>query len=99
MLRHFSATLRPGARLPRLTGYRLRNKKVLLSHVGKGLANRTTQFLLECHAEHIESAVAMFLTDALWTRGLASDGTAFTVRGFPFHRIVRGRKSSKNTSA
>jgi hypothetical protein len=27
----------------------------------------------------------MFLTDALWTRGLASDGSAFTVRGFPFH--------------
>jgi hypothetical protein len=42
-------------------------------------------FLLECHTDHTEEAVAMFLTDALWTRGLATDGSAFTVRGFPFH--------------
>lgn len=42
-------------------------------------------FLLECHSDRTEEAVAMFLTDALWTRGLAIDGSAFTVRGFPFH--------------
>ena len=42
-------------------------------------------FLLECHSDHIEEAVAMFLTDALWTRGLPRDASAFTVRGFPFH--------------
>lgn len=42
-------------------------------------------FLIECHADRVQESVAMFLTDALWTRGLASDGSAFTVRGFPFH--------------
>lgn len=42
-------------------------------------------YLIECHAEKVEEAVAMFLTDSLWTRGLSTDGTAFTVRGFPFH--------------
>jgi hypothetical protein len=42
-------------------------------------------FLLECHADRVEEAVAMFLTDSLWTRGLPLDGSAFTVRGFPFH--------------
>lgn len=42
-------------------------------------------FLVECHADCIDESVAMFLTDALWTRGLATDGSAFTVRGFPFH--------------
>ena len=42
-------------------------------------------FLLECHADRVEEAVAMFLTDSLWTRGLPLDGSAFTIRGFPFH--------------
>ena len=42
-------------------------------------------FLIECHSEKIEEAVAMFLTDALWAKGLPVDGTAFTIRGFPFH--------------
>jgi hypothetical protein len=42
-------------------------------------------FLIECHADRIDESVAMFLTDSLWTRGLASDGSAYTVRGFPFH--------------
>jgi len=42
-------------------------------------------FLLECHVDHVEEAVAIFLTDSLWTRGLPTDGTAFTVRGFPYH--------------
>jgi hypothetical protein len=42
-------------------------------------------FLIECHADHVDESVAMFLTDALWTRGLSTDGTSFTVRGFPFH--------------
>jgi hypothetical protein len=42
-------------------------------------------YLLECHSARVEESVAMFLTDSLWTRGLSNDGTAFTVRGFPFH--------------
>ena len=42
-------------------------------------------FLLECHADRVEEAVAMFLTDSLWTRGLPRDASAFTIRGFPFH--------------
>ncbi len=42
-------------------------------------------FIIECHADRIEQAVAVFLADALWTRGLATDGSALTVRGFPFH--------------
>jgi len=42
-------------------------------------------FLIECHSDRVEESVAMFLTDALWSRGLATDGSAFTVRGFPFH--------------
>ena len=42
-------------------------------------------FLIECHKDLVEEAVAIFLTDSLWTRGLPTDGTAFTVRGFPFH--------------
>jgi hypothetical protein len=42
-------------------------------------------FLLECHVERIEEAVAMFLTDALWVKGLPVDGSGFTIRGFPFH--------------
>lgn len=42
-------------------------------------------FLIECHAERVEEAVALFLTDSLWTRGLSSDSSEFTIRGFPFH--------------
>jgi hypothetical protein len=42
-------------------------------------------FLIECHTEKVEEAVSMFLTDALWVKGLPADGTGFTVRGFPFH--------------
>lgn len=42
-------------------------------------------FLIECHVDKIEEAVAMFLTDALWVKGFASDGSDFTIRGFPFH--------------
>jgi len=42
-------------------------------------------FLIECHSNKIEEAVSMFLTDALWVKGLPVDGTGFTVRGFPFH--------------
>lgn len=42
-------------------------------------------FLLECHSDRIEEAVALFMADALWTRGFAIDGSAFTIRGFPYH--------------
>jgi hypothetical protein len=42
-------------------------------------------FLVECHAGRIEQAVALFLVDSLWMRGLAPDGSSFAVRGFPFH--------------
>jgi hypothetical protein len=42
-------------------------------------------FLIECHVSRIEEAVSLFLIDSLWTRGLQVDGTAFTIRGFPFH--------------
>jgi hypothetical protein len=42
-------------------------------------------FLLECHRERVEQAAALFLADALWTRGLPDQGAAVTARGFPFH--------------
>ena len=42
-------------------------------------------FLLECHSDKIEEAVALFMADSLWTRGFPVDGSGFTVRGFPFH--------------
>ena len=42
-------------------------------------------FLIECHAEQIEEAVALFLADSLWTRGFGIEGSSFTVRGFPYH--------------
>ncbi|SET15756.1 hypothetical protein [Anaerobranca gottschalkii] len=42
-------------------------------------------FLIECHVDKIEEAVSMFLIDALWVRGLAVDGSDFSIRGFPFH--------------
>jgi hypothetical protein len=42
-------------------------------------------FLLECHRARVDQAVALFLADALWTRGLPDQGAAMTARGFPFH--------------
>ena len=42
-------------------------------------------FLLECHHRRVEEAVSLFLADSLWTRGFKTDGSAFTVRGFPYH--------------
>lgn len=42
-------------------------------------------FLLQCHADRVEEAVAIFLTDSLWTRGLDSSGMELAIRGFPFH--------------
>lgn len=42
-------------------------------------------FLLECHCDMIDEAVSLFLADSLWTKGFASDGSNFTIRGFPFH--------------
>jgi hypothetical protein len=44
-----------------------------------------TPFLLECHARRVEEAVALFMADALWTRGLDSAGSSMAVRPFPFH--------------
>lgn len=42
-------------------------------------------FLIECHCDKIDEAVSLFLADSLWTRGFSSDGSNFTIRGFPFH--------------
>lgn len=42
-------------------------------------------YLIECHNDQVEEAVAMFLIDSLWTRGLETDGSGFTIRGFPYH--------------
>jgi hypothetical protein len=42
-------------------------------------------FLVECHVDHIDDAMALFLVDSLWMRGLALDGSQMAVRGFPFH--------------
>jgi hypothetical protein len=42
-------------------------------------------FLLECHTDKIEEAVALFMADALWTRGFPIDGSSLTVRGYPYH--------------
>ena len=42
-------------------------------------------FLLECHSNRIEEAVALFMADSLWTKGFPSDGSTFTIRGFPYH--------------
>ncbi len=41
-------------------------------------------FILECHHEQVENAVALFMTDSIWTRGVSS-GSAGAVRGFPYH--------------
>lgn len=42
-------------------------------------------FLMECHSDQIEEAVALFFADSLWTRGFDLHGSSFTVRGFPYH--------------
>ncbi|HWR83980.1 MAG TPA: hypothetical protein VN285_11820 [Candidatus Deferrimicrobium sp.] len=42
-------------------------------------------FLLECHSNRIEEAVSLFMADSLWTKGFPSDGSIFTIRGFPYH--------------
>ena len=42
-------------------------------------------FLIECHSDRIEEAVALFMADSLWTKGFPSDGSSFSVRGFPYH--------------
>jgi hypothetical protein len=41
-------------------------------------------FLLECHSDRIEEAVALFMADSVWTRGIEVTGSA-AVRGFPYH--------------
>ncbi|HET8892549.1 MAG TPA: hypothetical protein VFM96_00430 [Gaiellaceae bacterium] len=41
-------------------------------------------FLVQCHADLVPEAVALFLADALWTRGFEPDARS-VVRGFPFH--------------
>jgi hypothetical protein len=42
-------------------------------------------FVIECHADRVEEAVALFMVDSLWVRGLPLDGSGSAVRGFPFH--------------
>lgn len=42
-------------------------------------------FILECHRDRVDEAAALFLADALWTRGLPENGVTGTARGFPFH--------------
>ena len=42
-------------------------------------------FLLECHSNRVEESVALFMADSLWTKGFPIDGSAFTIRGFPYH--------------
>lgn len=42
-------------------------------------------FLIECHSDRIDEAVALFLADSLWTRGHSLDGAASAIRGFPYH--------------
>lgn len=41
-------------------------------------------FILECHNDCVEEAVALFMADSTWSRGIGS-GSAAAVRGFPFH--------------
>jgi hypothetical protein len=41
-------------------------------------------FLLECHSDRVEEAVALFMADSVWTRGIDPTGSA-AVRGFPYH--------------
>jgi len=42
-------------------------------------------FLLECHSDRIEEAVALFLADSTWSRGAEMDKDTLIIRGFPFH--------------
>lgn len=42
-------------------------------------------FLIQCHVDRVEEAVALFMADSLWTRGLDSMGSTTAYRGFPFH--------------
>src|SRR6266581_4431507 len=42
-------------------------------------------FLLECHKDRVDDAIGLFIADSLWTRGMRTDGTSFTLRGFPYH--------------
>jgi hypothetical protein len=42
-------------------------------------------YLIECHNEQVESSVALFLADSLWTRGLPLTEESRPIRGFPFH--------------
>lgn len=44
-----------------------------------------TPYILECHIDRVEEAIALFMTDSLWLRGLPLDGSAIAIRGFPFH--------------
>lgn len=48
-------------------------------------------FLIECHVNRVDEAVALFLTDSLWTRGLPEDSANTVVRGFPFHLDLADR--------
>ena len=42
-------------------------------------------YLMECHKARVDEAAALFLADALWTRGLPDQGATVTARGYPFH--------------
>lgn len=42
-------------------------------------------FLIECHQDCIDDAVALFLADSLGTRGFPLDQPGAPIRGFPFH--------------
>lgn len=42
-------------------------------------------FLVECHKDYVEDAVALFMVDSLWTRGVPLESGSIAVRGFPFH--------------
>jgi hypothetical protein len=42
-------------------------------------------FFVECHKDLIDESAALFLADALWTRGLPVEGSPFSVRAFPYH--------------
>jgi len=41
-------------------------------------------FLIECHRNRVEEALALFMVDSTWTRGI-DPGSTNAVRGFPFH--------------
>lgn len=42
-------------------------------------------FLLQCHTDRVEEAVAIFLTDSLWTKGHDPFSMEAVIRGFPYH--------------